>query len=97
MCGKCKVYMSKQSDLDCNGCKISMFCSRKDNKEGQLCETSLKAVLLAFVIPLCCIVLLLALAQGRVGEGWTALGVLLFLELYYLVIKIAKPDFSNKR
>lgn len=97
MCGKCKVYMAKQTDLDCSGCKISMFCSRKDKQEGQACETDLRAVVVAFVIPLLGIVLLLAVAHGRVGDGWASLGILLFLALYFLIIRWLKPDFSRNK
>lgn len=97
MCGKCKVYMAKQTDLDCSGCKISMFCSRKDKQNGQPCDTDLRAVLVAFIIPLIGIVFMLTLAQGRVGEGWTALGILLFLALYFLAIRLLKPDFTRKK
>ena len=73
MCGKCKVNMAKQTDLECSGCKISMFCSRKDKQGGQSCETDLRAVLVAFVIPLVCIVLVLVFSQGYLSEGWMAL------------------------
>ena len=89
--------MSKSTKLDCAGCKISMFCSRKDNKEGEPCETNLKAVALAFVVPLCGIVLLLVLAQDRVSDGVAALTILFFLMLYFLFIRLLKPDFSGKR
>lgn len=89
--------MAKQTDLDCSGCKISMFCNRKDKQDGQPCDTDLRAVLVAFVIPLIGIVFMLTLAQGRVGEGWTALGILLFLALYFLAIRLLKPDFTRKK
>lgn len=89
--------MSKSTQLDCNGCNISMFCSRKDNKEGEPCETNLKAVALAFVIPLCGMVLLLVLAQGRMSDGVAALAILCFLVIYFLVIRLLKLDFSGKR
>ena len=87
--------MTKTNNIECHGCKISMFCSRKDKETSQPCDTSLKAVCVAFVVPLVCIVLILVLAQGRVGEGWAALAVLLFLSLYFLVIRIMKIDFSK--
>ena len=72
--------MAKQTDLDCSGCKISMFCSRKDKQDGQPCETDLRAVVVAFVIPLVGIVLMLFLAQGRVGEAYL-IALLFFLAL----------------
>ncbi|MBR6700006.1 MAG: SoxR reducing system RseC family protein [Bacteroidaceae bacterium] len=89
--------MAKQTDLDCSGCKISMFCSRKDKQEGQPCETDLRAVFVAFVIPLVCIVLVLVLAQGRLNEGWTALAILVVLAVYFLAIRLLKPDFTRKK
>ena len=87
--------MTKIGNMECHGCKISMFCSRKDKETSQPCDTSLVAVGVAFVLPLVCIVLILFLAQGRVGEGWAALAVLLFLLLYFLVIRMLKIDFSK--
>lgn len=87
--------MTKTGNMECHGCKISMFCSRKDKEASQPCDTSLVAVGVAFVLPLVCIVLILFLAQGRVGEGWAALAVLLFLLLYFLVIRMLKIDFSK--
>ena len=87
--------MTKTGNMECHGCKISMFCSRKDKETSQPCDTSLVAVGVAFVLPLVCIVLILFLAQGRVGEGWAALAVLLFLVLYFLVIRMLKIDFSK--
>ena len=87
--------MTKTGNIECHGCKISMFCSRKDKETSQPCETSLVAVGVAFVLPLVCIVLILFLAQGRVGEGWAALAVLLFLVIYFLVIRMLKIDFSK--
>ena len=87
--------MTKTDNIECHGCKISMFCSRKDKQTSQPCDTSLVAVLVAFVLPLVCIVLILFLAQGRIGEGWAALAVLLFLFLYFIVIRMLKIDFSK--
>lgn len=87
--------MTKTGNIECHGCKISMFCSRKDKETSRPCDTSLMAVGVAFVLPLVCIVLILFLAQGRVGEGWAALAVLLFLLLYFLVIRMLKIDFSK--
>ena len=87
--------MTKTDNIECHGCKISMFCSRKDKETTQPCETNLVAVGVAFVLPLVCIVLILFLAQGRVGEGWAALAVLLFLSLYFLVIRMLKIDFGK--
>jgi hypothetical protein len=87
--------MTKSTNIECNGCKISMFCSRKDKEKSEPCDTNLKAVLIAFVIPLIGIVLLLAVAQGRVGEGYQALGILVFLALYFLLIRIIRPNFSK--
>ena len=87
--------MTKTGNMECHGCKISMFCSRKDKETSQPCDTSLVAVGVAFVLPLVCIVLILFLAQGRVGEGWAALAVLLFLVLYFLVIRMLKIDFGK--
>lgn len=87
--------MTKSNDLECHGCKISMFCQGKDKEVGQPCETNLKAVLVAFVVPLVCMVLLLVVAKGRVGEGWAALAILVFLVLYFLVIKLLKPNFGK--
>ena len=87
--------MTKTGNIECHGCKISMFCNRKDKETSQPCDTSLVAVGVAFVLPLVCIVLILFLAQGRVGEGWAALAVLLFLLLYFLVIRMLKIDFSK--
>lgn len=87
--------MTKTDNIECHGCKISMFCSRKDKETAQPCETNLVAVGVAFVLPLVCIVLILFLAQGRVGEGWAALAVLLFLSLYFLVIRMLKIDFGK--
>jgi positive regulator of sigma E activity len=73
-----------------------MFCSRKDKETDQPCDTNLAAVGVAFVLPLVCIVLILFLAQGRVGEGLAALAVLLFLLLYFLVIRMLKIDFGKQ-
>lgn len=87
--------MAKPTDIECSGCKISMFCSRKNKETSQLCDTNLRAVGVAFVIPLVCIVLVLALAHGRMDEGWTALAVLGVLALYFLGIWLWKPDFSG--
>ncbi len=87
--------MTKTDNIECHGCKISMFCSRKDKETAQPCDTNLVAVGVAFVLPLVCIVLILFLAQGRVGEGWAALAVLMFLLLYFLVIKMLKINFSK--
>ena len=87
--------MTKTDNIECHGCKISMFCSRKDKQTSQPCDTSLVAVLVAFVLPLVCIVLILFLAQGRIGEVWAALAVLLFLFLYFIVIRMLKIDFSK--
>ena len=87
--------MTKTDNIECHGCKISMFCSRKDKQTSQPCDTSLVAVLVAFVLPLVCIVMILFLAQGRIGEGWAALAVLLFLFLYFIVIRMLKIDFSK--
>lgn len=88
--------MIKTDNIDCHGCKISMFCSRKDKETDQPCDTNLAAVGVAFVLPLACIVLILFLAQGRVGEGLAALAVLLFLLLYFLVIRMLKIDFGKQ-
>ena len=88
--------MTKTDNIECHGCKISMFCSRKDKQTSQPCDTSLVAVLVAFVLPLVCIVLILFLAQGRIGEGWAALAVLLFLFLYFIVIRMLKIGFSKQ-
>lgn len=88
--------MTKSSDLECHGCKISMFCRGKDKDAGQPCETNLKAVLVAFVVPLVCIVLLLVAAQDRVGEGWAALAILVFLALYFLAIRLWRPNFGKR-
>ena len=87
--------MAKPTDIECSGCKISMFCSRKNKETSQPCDTNLCAVGVAFVIPLVCIVLVLALAHGRMGEGWTALVVLGVLALYFLGIWLWKPDFCG--
>lgn len=87
--------MTKTTDMECSGCKISMFCSRKNKETSQPCETNLRAVVVAFVIPLACIVLVLALAHGRVGDGWTALIVLAVLAVYFIGIRWYKPDFSG--
>lgn len=87
--------MTKPTDIDCHGCKISMFCSRKNKDSSQPCETNLWAVCVAFVVPLLGIVLILALAQDRVGEGWSALSILLFLALYFLALKLMKIEFKK--
>ena len=87
--------MTKTDNIECHGCKISMFCSRKDKEAAQPCDTNLVAVGVAFVLPLVCIVLILFFAQGRIGEGWAAMVVLMFLLLYFLVIKMLKIDFSK--
>ena len=87
--------MTKTDNIECHGCKISMFCSRKDKETSQPCDTNLKAVGVAFVVPLVCIVLILTLAQGRVGEGWAALAILVFLAVYFMVIKLLKIDFGK--
>lgn len=71
-----------------------MFCRGKDKEAGQPCETNLKAVLVAFVAPLVGIVLILVLAHGRWPETWTALGILVFLALYFLAIWLIKPRFG---
>ncbi len=88
--------MTKSADIECSGCKISMFCSRKNKETSQPCETNLRAVAVAFVIPLVCIVLVLALAHGRVEEGWTALIILGVLAVYLLGIRLLKLDFRKK-
>lgn len=85
--------MTKATDLDCSGCKISMFCKQKSGADTQSCETKLKAVAVAFVIPLIGIVVLLLLANGRMSDGWAAFCVLLFLVIYFLIIKIIAPKF----
>lgn len=87
--------MANSVDNECSGCKISMFCRRK-KEDGQPCETSLKAVAVAFLIPLCCVVAVLALAQGRVGEGWTVVAVFAVLLVYFLLVWLIKPDFRKK-
>lgn len=81
-------------NLDCSGCKISMFCHKKDPDAPQ--ETNLNAVLVAFGIPLLgCILILVGGQNSGVGEGITALGILSFLALYYFVLWILKPQFRN--
>ncbi len=85
--------MTKATDLDCAGCKISMFCKQKSGADMQSCETKLKAVAVAFIVPLIGIVALLWLANGRMSDGWAALCVLLFLAIYFLIIKIIAPKF----
>ena len=75
----------------CSGCKISMFCGHKD--EGVACETSLKAVAIAFVIPLIAIVVILAVGQLYFDEILSALAILCFLILYFLAIRLIKPKF----
>lgn len=87
--------MAKTTDIECSGCKISMFCSRKNKDTSRPCDTNLRAVCVAFVIPLACIVLVLALANGRIGDGWTALIILGVLAVYFLGIRLWKPDFSG--
>lgn len=87
--------MAKTVDIECSGCKVSMFCSRKNKDTSRPCDTNLRAVGVAFVIPLLCIVVVLALAHGRVGEGWTALIILAVLAVYFLGIRLWKPDFSG--
>lgn len=87
--------MAKTIDIECSGCKVSMFCSRKNKDTSRPCDTNLRAVGVAFVIPLLCIVVVLALAHGRVGEGWTALIILAVLAVYFLGIRLWKPDFSG--
>lgn len=87
--------MAKTIDIECSGCKVSMFCSRKNKDTSRPCDTNLRAVGVAFVIPLLCIVVVLALAHGRVGEGWTALVILAVLAVYFLGIRLWKPDFSG--
>lgn len=89
--------MAKPADIECSGCKISMFCSRRNKETSQPCDTNLRAVGVAFVIPLVCIVMVLVLAHGRIGEGWTALIILVVLALYFLCIRLWKPDFSSGR
>lgn len=87
--------MAKSSDINCAGCKISMFCRGKE--QGEPCETSLKAVGIAFVVPLCIILLILVLAQGRLTEGWTVLLVFVCLSLYFVVVRLIKPDFRKDK
>ncbi|MCM1371627.1 MAG: SoxR reducing system RseC family protein [Bacteroides sp.] len=87
--------MAKTTNIECSGCKISMFCGRRNKETSQPCETNLRAVGVAFVIPLMCIVLVLALAHDRIGEGWTALIILVVLAVYFLGIRLWKPDFSG--
>lgn len=88
--------MTKSTNIDCSGCRISMFCSRKGDDSGQPCETSLKAVSVAFLIPLLCIVLILALAQNRLEEGWTVLLIFAVLAVYFLLVRLVKPDFRKR-
>ncbi len=73
-----------------------MFCSRKDKETSQPCDTNLRAVAVAFVVPLLCIVLVLVLADGRLGDGWTALIILVVLAMYFLCIRLLKPNFKVK-
>lgn len=68
-----------------------MFCGHKD--EGVACETSLKAVAIAFVIPLIAIVGILAVGQLYFDEIISALAILCFLTLYFLAIRLIKPKF----
>lgn len=80
--------------LDCSGCKISMFCHRKDPDTPQ--ETNLWAVLVAFGIPLAVCVAILIICQGRVGEGMTALCILGFMTFYYFILWLIRPHFECK-
>ena len=90
--------MKNTDKLDCAGCKISMFCDQKERDAEQgPCGTSLKAVLIAFIIPLVGVVVLLCATQGRVSEGWAALAVLLFLAAYFLIVKLTSPKIKFKR
>lgn len=75
----------------CSGCKIGMFCGNRGRDEG--CETSLKAVCLAFVIPLIAIVSILAVGQVYLDESISVMLIVLFLVLYFFSIKLLKPRF----
>ena len=78
--------MKTTDNAHCSGCKISMFCKKEHNTEGS-CNTSLKAVAMAFVVPLIGIVLLICTMQGKIDEGLIALSVILFLILYFVLLK----------
>lgn len=88
--------MTNSNNFDCTGCKVSMFCSRNGKELSQPCGTSLKAVLIAFVIPTISVALILAVAEGRIDEILTALGTLLFLVIYFFTVRAMKIDFSKK-
>ncbi|MBR1468049.1 MAG: SoxR reducing system RseC family protein [Bacteroidaceae bacterium] len=81
----------RMENSGCQGCKISMFCSNRGNEEG--CETNLKAAGLAFVIPLIGIVAILAVGDIYMEESVTALLILIFLVIYFVLIKLCNPRF----
>ena len=87
MCGKCKVYMAKQTDLDCSGCKISMFCSRKDKQEGQACETDLCHTLVGYCAFVgCC---------AWPGRGWMGiLGHIAVLGFVFSCYQVVETGFQ---
>lgn len=80
-----------KENIGCSGCKISMFCSHRNEDGG--CETSLKAVMLAFVLPLIAIVVILSVSNTYFSEIVSALLILCFLAVYYLAIWLLKPKF----
>lgn len=85
--------MKELSNIDCSGCKISMFCRHSSVEKPQSCTTSLKAITLAFVVPLIGIFVLLCMSHERIGEQLSAVLVILFLAVYYLIIRLLKPNF----
>lgn len=87
--------MTNSNNFDCSGCKVSMFCSSKGKELSQPCKTSYKAILIAFVIPTICVALILAVAEGRIDEILTALGILLFLVIYFFTVRAMRIDFSK--
>lgn len=85
--------MNEETNIDCSGCKLSMFCKHDEVKTQGTCTTSLKAVALAFIVPLIGILILLCVLNGQISELSSAIIVTLFLIIYYLIIRLLKPKF----
>ena len=81
---------SREHKEACVGCKLSALCgSQAKGEVHEPCKVNLWAVSLAFILPTIGIVALLTLVQGRISDGWAAFAILLFLTVYYALLKLA--------
>ena len=84
-----KTIDSSEYKEACVGCKLSALCgSHAKGNLRESCGVNLWAVLLAFILPMIGIVVLLTLVQGRICDEWAALVILLFLVIYYALLKL---------